>query len=298
MNIIKPHIFDLIAKAVTDINCTFFLGSYASITPNNYSPPTVEELCDILRTALDIPSSIYKEKNLAKLSLFYETEFGRANLYDILKGRIDNISFVPSKAQKLIAKIVKIAQQKYFMGEIHKLPMIVTTNYDLLMERALDDEKVKYQTFVISIYNNVYQKKVKIQDNKIILFKYHGTIEDKDTIVITEHDYIEHISKILSVSRIPSEITQNFNVSTLLFLGYSLEDWTFRILLRTLFVPFVDDKSDNTYYSVQLNPEPTWAEYLKTSFNRTILTLNSDLDMFVDKLCSKIEKNHGWSFTF
>jgi hypothetical protein len=52
--------------------------------------------------------------------------------------------------------------------------------------------------------------------------------------VITESDYVELLSRIASKSAIPALFASHCRDRSLLFLGYSLRDWSFRTILQSL----------------------------------------------------------------
>lgn len=66
----------------------------------------------------------------------------------------------------------------------------------------------------------------------------HGSIlpetSEWDSFVITESDYVELLSRIASKSAIPALFATHCRDRNLLFLGYSLRDWSFRTILQSL----------------------------------------------------------------
>jgi len=54
--------------------------------------------------------------------------------------------------------------------------------------------------------------------------------------VLTEDDYLNFLVRLSGPSRdlLPQVITEALNRSAILFIGYSLADWTFRVLFRSL----------------------------------------------------------------
>jgi hypothetical protein len=71
------------------------------------------------------------------------------------------------------------------------------------------------------------------------LFKIHGHIgrarRTDDTFVITEEDYVSFLGRMSSGnSVIPADLVNLMQSRTLLFLGYGLRDWNFRVLLDRL----------------------------------------------------------------
>lgn len=75
-------------------------------------------------------------------------------------------------------------------------------------------------------------------EKKTVIFKMHGSIvpqtSDLDTFVITESDYVELLARIASRSAIPALFASHCQDRNLLFLGYSLRDWSFRTILQSL----------------------------------------------------------------
>ena len=65
----------------------------------------------------------------------------------------------------------------------------------------------------------------------------HGLVdkpEDWDNFVITEEDYVEFLSRMTTGSAIPALFYSYFRKRSFLFLGYSLNDWNFRVVLKNL----------------------------------------------------------------
>ena len=72
--------------------------------------------------------------------------------------------------------------------------------------------------------------------------------------VLTEDDYLDFLIKIgQDDSILPSRIEQAFTTTSLLFVGYSLSDWNFRVLFRNV-VSYLDISARHGHISVQLSP--------------------------------------------
>jgi hypothetical protein len=78
------------------------------------------------------------------------------------------------------------------------------------------------------------------EDPPVLVYKLHGTAhagrvprEFIDSVVLTESDYVEFLEDD-RLNKIPSQILKTLREANLLFLGYSLEDWNFRVLLQRL----------------------------------------------------------------
>lgn len=98
---------------------------------------------------------------------------------------------------------------------------IITTNYDKLIENCRSIQKDNYEV-IINDKDLLNAKK-----NKYII-KMHGDIDNPDTIVLKEADYLEYTQKhVLIEMFIKSLLTDH----TMLFLGYSLNDYNVKLII-------------------------------------------------------------------
>jgi hypothetical protein len=132
--------------------------------------------------------------------------------------------------------------------------VIVTTNYDTLLEQAFLEITKPYDLVVYPADNQEYansvlwwphgaKEPVKLKPNQLdirelgrrnIIYKIHGSINtDADTwdsFVITEEDYVKFLSRMNNA--VPAAFREYFSTRAFLFLGYSLRDWNMRVLLK------------------------------------------------------------------
>jgi hypothetical protein len=156
--------------------------------------------------------------------------------------------------------------------------LIVTTNYDLLVERFLEQKGLPYLAIChimkgskfagrLLCYRSLSSqlgpdsihtvKQVEsliaefnqpplpgatspILEKPVLVYKMHGTAwmmagsnQTFDSIVLTENDYVDFFAQDV-LSRIPAPILESLRTRRFLFLGYALEDWNFRVLLKRL----------------------------------------------------------------
>jgi hypothetical protein len=208
----------------------------------------------ILRAKLDC-------ENLMVVSSWYEHGGSdRPHLHRVLRSHLadERNPLPPNMLHKLLARVAQ------------KTPMaIITTNYDDLIEEALKDE-VEFDLFVVAIDRRAtsrgrrgailfrpaghhklepvtaQQELLGLEPNpgevrlkRTVLFKIHGHIartqSEDDTFVITEEDYVSFLGRMgPGNSLIPADLVILMKSRTLLFLGYSLRDWNFRVLLERL----------------------------------------------------------------
>lgn len=98
---------------------------------------------------------------------------------------------------------------------------IITTNYDKLIETCKSIHRDNYEVIIHD------KDLLSAAKNKYII-KMHGDIDDLDTIVLKESDYLEYTQKhVLIEMFIRSLLTDH----TILFLGYSLNDYNVKLII-------------------------------------------------------------------
>ena len=145
-------------------------------------------------------------------------------------------------------------------GEPHnvlaELPLTtyMTTNYDDFMARALRarhrDPKVescRWNEFVRNGNSLFADPEYKPTVANPLVFHLHGQWDDLGSIVLTEDDYLDFLVGLWSdngqfgkgstaqqLGLVPPVIREALTSSSLLFIGYRLQDWDFRVLHRGL----------------------------------------------------------------
>jgi hypothetical protein len=90
-----------------------------------------------------------------------------------------------------------------------------------------------------------------------LVFHLHGHHEVPQSLVITEDDYLEFLAAIVKDERqrlLPPPLPERVTGTALLFVGYSLTDWTFRVLIRSLTNSFTA-KLRYPAVAIQLDPD-------------------------------------------
>lgn len=125
-----------------------------------------------------------------------------------------------------------------------ELPIYVTTNYDDYMRRAIASLAGQSPRLEICRWNDrlredlpKYSPEEPTPANPTV-FHMHGHVSEQNSILVTEDDYIDFTVS-LSVRNnkdpvVPHFVRRALGNSALLFVGYSLEDWNFRVLMRHL----------------------------------------------------------------
>jgi SIR2-like protein len=136
-------------------------------------------------------------------------------------------------------------------------PLIVTTNYDTVLERALVQQNEPFDIvtyrhgddgtggFVHHVAGEKDPRPIPRPNEYIdaapgdrtVVVKLHGSIapryEDAE-LVITEDDYIGFLASDHAAGILPVSVAAKIKSTHLLFLGYGLNDWNLRVILRRM----------------------------------------------------------------
>ena len=120
-----------------------------------------------------------------------------------------------------------------------------TTNYDTLIEQALDFRDLKYNKIVEDV-----DLRNKDNNNNIWLYKMHGDVNNDNSIVISKQDYENYYDNYeMLISKLKSEIC----TKTFLFLGYSISDPNVMHILARARKVF-DKNKGRQHYAIMLKP--------------------------------------------
>jgi len=125
------------------------------------------------------------------------------------------------------------------------LPIYMTTNYDDFMVEALKSWAKDPKRELC--YWNEYLKDLRKDQPSIfdsepgfdptpenpVVFHLHGHNEVPESLVLTEDDYLEFLANLSSdQTLLPPRIQMALATTTILFVGYRLADWNFRVLFQ------------------------------------------------------------------
>jgi hypothetical protein len=144
------------------------------------------------------------------------------------------------------------------------LPVYITTNYDNFMIQALQhrsrnayQEMCRWNRYIQDV-PSIFDpgSTVTVSNTNPVVYHLFGHVQIPESLVLTEDDYLDFL---VNISRgqdiIPRQIEKALVTTSLLFIGYQLSDFKFRILFRGL-VASLERSLRRTSIAVQLNPEP------------------------------------------
>jgi hypothetical protein len=236
---------------------------------------------------------------------------GPGPIYRALR-KLFNADWPPTPLHDLLARLPRILAANGWKP----IQLIVTTNYDDLLERAFRAAGTDVDVVMYMAQERHHGMFVHIppegsaepitdaaayagfaeDDNgdlkRPVILKLHGAIDrlgsGLDSWVITEDDYIAYLSK-LDVSRIlPKQLVAKLMWSHFLFLGYSLRDWNVRAILHRISQARAGMRYDS--WAVQKNPD----ELEQMSWqHRGVKIIGATLDDYVATLSAELNRAVG-----
>ncbi|MCP3917285.1 MAG: SIR2 family protein [bacterium] len=133
----------------------------------------------------------------------------------------------------------------------------VTTGYDDLLGRALEDAGREPQRLVCRWRDEPPiapspEEEASVESPAV----YHllGSLEDEESLVLTEDDYFDYLIATAASQLIPDDVASVLGDRSLLFVGFQLTDWSFRVLFR-LILSFEGRRlKDYPHVAVQVDP--------------------------------------------
>lgn len=294
-----------LAEALREERCLIFLGAGASISQDDPDLPTANELSKTLAKKCHLEWHEYIP--LSTIAFYYEFFRSRDSLNSFLKKEIDNPNIQPTSTIEHLIQIIKVLENK------NKKIFVVTTNYDQHFERAYEKEfKRRPGVIIYSGGRDPNDKSAKLHQGldkdqefwlpqkPTYLYKMHGCISQatEQNLVITEEDYINFLTNALSYDenkRILHYLRGQIALSSILFVGYSLSDWNFRVIFKAT-AEGKGTKSFAVQYHKPPNNDPasqlkeTQWEALKEFWNKKdVKILNVDASFFMGDLQKILE---------
>ena len=210
----------------------------------------VAELAAHLSTRFEYP---HEASELPRVAQYVAVMMGAGPLHDELHTLL-NAEARPTVVHRFFASLPPLLRER---GAPHQL--IVTTSYDLALERAFVDagEEFDVVSYVATGRNrgrfchigpggegtlierpNEYATELSLERRTVIL-KLHGQVDSTtdrlwESFVVTEDDYIGYLAQSEVASVVPVALAAKLRRSHFLFLGYTMADWTLRLLLYRL----------------------------------------------------------------
>jgi hypothetical protein len=138
----------------------------------------------------------------------------------------------------------------------------ITTNYNSLLESALKEAGREPQA-LLSPWNQYTEDKIRTFDpgfeptaRRPLVYYLFGRLAEPKSVVLTEDNYFDYL---LGVSRnndlIPGYVRNALRNTSLLFIGYKMDEWNFRVLFRSIIDKKTDMMNEYIHMAAQIVPE-------------------------------------------
>ena len=285
-----------------------FLGAGVNLcgrpTEVKWSPgsgflPSGGELTEYLAREFRYPHAPNDLLDLLRVSEYVTITDGAGPLYEELHKLFDS-DYTPTCLHRFLAALPSAMRAK---GLPVKYPLIVTTNYDDVLEVALQQasepyDLVYYETKGENLGKFWHQppdgKPQLIErpnkyrglslDRRTIVLKIHGAVTrneptgDCDSYVITEDHYIDYMLNTEVTALLPIPLPEKLKRSHYLFLGYGLKDWNLRVILRRI---WKDSVLDWKSWAVKRDSDAIDEQFWK---KRNVDIINADLQDYIAAL--------------
>ncbi|MGB8648224.1 MAG: CHAT domain-containing protein [Anaerolineae bacterium] len=300
--------FKILVKALVDGKVIPFIGSGANLcgrpegkawTRGDYLPDGPELARHLAR---NFGYSEDQLMDLVRVSEYVSVLSGVGPLYQELHDLLD-ADYPPTPLHIFLATFPGLLRQK---GYPPHYPIVVTTNYDDLLERAF---KAAGEPYDLVTYLTEEENRGKFMhlphqgeprlidspndyadlpiDRRAIIVKVHGAVDrknaERDSFVITEDDYIEYLVRMDPANPVPKTLAARMRYSHFLFMGYGLRDWNLRVVLRR-----IRDRQTRSWksWAVQRNPQSIDKEFWRAY---DVETLDVTLDDYMAALRGRVE---------
>jgi hypothetical protein len=249
MNTLEDRDWDSLLRRIHDGNCTPFLGAGACAG----FIPLGSEIAQ--GWARDYGYPLSDPWDLARVAQCLAIKHDPMFPKDEIVRRLKNVEKRPDFNDP--------AEPHGILADL-PLPIYLTTNYDDFMTRALRSRH-RNPSRELCRWNRLVRDRPSVFDPgsgtevsvaNPVVFHLHGHDEVPESLVLTEDDYLDFL---VNVSRdpqiIPRRIEKALASTSLLFIGYRLADWNFRVLFRGL-IGSLERSLGRIRVAVQLAPEP------------------------------------------
>lgn len=252
--------FQLVARFIRKGTLVPFLGAGVNLSDRAADAvfamgqllPSGRELADLLAREFYYPSE--DTLDLLRVSQYVAVMAGEGSLYEQLHEIFDH-DYAPTALHRFLAEVPSLLRQQ---GQ-ERYQVILTTNYDDVLERAFQDAGEPYDVVyylsegehrgkcrhvapdgTATVIDRPNEYNAVSPEERTVIVKLHGAIDRRDTgedsFVISEDDYIDFLATGSEIADLlPVEVAAKLNGKThFLFLGYGLRDWNLRVILRRI----------------------------------------------------------------
>ena len=239
--------WDRLLDRIAEKRCTPFIGAGASASVF----PVGAELARELATKWGYP--LDDVTDLARVAQYVSVIEDRLRPKEHISRRFNTIAIPASPS----------ADEPHQVLAALELPVYITTNYDGMMAQALRERgKQVHESICLwsrDLSSNLPSRFVLDPDyrptpGEPLVYHLHGHLAFPESLVLTEDDYLDFLIRISKdETLLPGFVKESFTRASLLFVGYRIADWNFRVLFRNL-VTYMEHAMHRSHFSVQSLP--------------------------------------------
>jgi hypothetical protein len=238
------------------------------------------------------------------VSQYVSLTVGAFPLYVELRRLFDG-DYPPTALHRFLAYLPSMLRRNH--PEAPRYQLIVTTNYDDVLERAFLEQGEPFDLVTydaegeyrgkfthrphegepVTIHEpNLYRNLTTAK--RTVILKIHGAVdradESRDSFVITEDHYIDYLARTDVSKLFPVTLVGMLRRSHCLFLGYSLRDWNLRVILNRI---WGDDRLRSKSWAIQRSPDRLDRELWS---RRDVMILDIPLEEYIAGLQKALQE--------
>jgi hypothetical protein len=281
------HLWTSLLNSIRGKKCTPVLGP--GITDGILG--TRREIAVRWARAYHFPMALHQHENLPQVAQYLDVELRRDYLRDQFVKRLTEEVFerygerLPELAalapeqntgrarneilDELISTVGRRRRQETEHEPHHvlaslNLGLYVTASLSNLLTDALADigrnprtEHCRWRDDWLELEDTDAPRGLAGDPDRPLVYHLYGRLSEIDDIVLTEDDYFSYLIAVARNAKcVPPAVSNALNSSALMFLGFSLDDWTFRVLHQLIMSkPGVRKLRDFSHVAVQIDPE-------------------------------------------
>ncbi|GJM40380.1 MAG: hypothetical protein DHS20C20_06620 [Ardenticatenaceae bacterium] len=183
---------------------------------------------------------------------------------DTLEDELDDISFSEMARRLKYPDFSRDDKNPLKILASFPIPVYITTNYHSFLTRAIEEKKGQPPRIEVCPWNHqggyvsFDEQEYEDDPNRPIVYYLHGIDQkmQESSLVLTEDDYLDFLVAIAQDPEIiPNRIREALSDSTLLLMGFQLQDWDFRVLFRGLIKERPSNRSRIKSVCIQVEPD-------------------------------------------
>ncbi|HZM89864.1 MAG TPA: CHAT domain-containing protein [Blastocatellia bacterium] len=264
--------------------------------------PSAEELAAYVVEQFALPGG--SAGDLVRNAQLATIKANAARLYAVLHSVFES-NCPPTSLHTFLATLPALLREK---GHPARYQLIVTTNFDDMLERAYRDAGVPYDVVSyeaegeqrgkfwhwksdgdVSLIELPNQYQAFSLEQRAVILKVHGafvrTDPDRDSYVITEDHFLDYLTRTDISSLLPVELAKILRKSHFLFLGSRLPEWNLRVIFHRI---WREQRLTYNSWAIPFNLTQANQQFW---LNRNVDVIKVNLSDYVEQLAERIKRS-------